>query len=743
MSSGRDHSEVDFVTKAQPPPPGAATIRRERLLDRLALVAGRTLTLVVAPAGWGKSTLACHLVGAADVPLVWLSLDRGDNDPRRFWRCLLSTASSAIPDVATAALRYLELGDPQVPREVVSSFANSLADVGKPLVLVLDDYHVIFHPDIHATLRSLIDRAPATLFVVVLSRTRPPWPLPRWHVHEKVVVVQARDLAFTPVEAAELLAALLGEEPADGVLELLMSKTDGWPAALKLAAFGVRETCDAEELVRGLSGGHREIFGFLAQEVILGLAPPLRTFLLETSMLSRLSADVCTAVTDDEASRDLLADAIDHGLFISPLDRAGTWWSYHFLFADVLRRELRRLMPGRERELLVRASRWHFARGEFIDAANYAISSGEPDLITEVVATAWAPTYSDGDQVTVVRWLDALPDHARRVNTRIGAARTLSMLDSGDFAGAETVLRELSGGAVSTDRPAGLVSLFTGFLRFKEGSLDDAREILSLTDPAGMEPRMLSISLHTTLTSVVRFWLGEGTSAELLLSEAQRLAVEVGSAQGLAYVAGHRLWAAAERGDEAACRDVLADPDVAVLPGGSRADDFDVTGTHFAFGILLSARARLALHDGSAEEAWQLARDASQVVHLGAGRPDLAGVLLTAALAAKAVGEKEESDRLAAEAEAVLDACSEPGPILTAWRGRLHPDRPTRTRLLTERELAVVELLDSSMTQRQIAAALYVSVNTLKSHLLSVYRKLGVTSRVAAVRCAREMDLLG
>src|SRR3954469_1911822 len=403
---------VLVTTKLHVPEPRPGLVARSELLARLAAEADGRLTLVCAPAGWGKSLLLAgwHASEAERRPFAWVSLDPGDDDPVRFWSYVIGALRTVEPGLGDAALAALPTAGPALLEAVLPMLVNELAEIPRPIVLVLDDYHVLHDEVIHASVAFLLRHLPRTVHVAIASRFDPPLALSRLRAAGEVVEVRAGDLQFSHDEADALLNDMLalGLDRAD--VTLLRERTEGWPAGLALAALSLRDQGDRSAFIHAFAGDDRHIGEYL-HDVISEQPRPVREFLLRTAILERLCAPLCDAVTGGSDSAALLAEAYRSNLFLVALDDRGRWFRYHHLFRDLLREELARSEPELVAELHRRASVWHESNGDVDDAIFHATAGGRIDSAAELIAQHWRPAFQVSPR-TVARWLRALPPEA-------------------------------------------------------------------------------------------------------------------------------------------------------------------------------------------------------------------------------------------------------------------------------------------------------------------------------------------
>ena len=367
-------SDVLLATKLHVPGPRPDLVPRPRLTARLDEGLARGLVLVCAPAGYGKTVLLADWARRGRPPVAWLSLDAGDNDPARFWRHAVAALDRARPGTGGRVAPLLGPPAPSSFRGLVTALINDLA--ADQALLVLDDYHVIGSAQVHESLAFLVEHRPAGIGVVLASRSDPPLPLARLRARGQLTEIREAELRFTPAEAAELLQHMASGLP-DASVAALAARTEGWAAGLQLAALSLRGHADAAAFVAAFTGSHRYVLDYLAEEVLERQDEQLRTFLLETSVLERLSGPLCDAVTGREGSQALLEEAERAGLFLIPLDELRGWWRYHHLFADLLRARLQQERPGRAAQLHRNAAAWYAGHGLADDAIGHAAAAGE------------------------------------------------------------------------------------------------------------------------------------------------------------------------------------------------------------------------------------------------------------------------------------------------------------------------------------------------------------------------------
>ncbi|MGY1642615.1 LuxR C-terminal-related transcriptional regulator [Geodermatophilus sp. SYSU D00703] len=732
-------SEPIITTKLFVPALGTHPIERPRLYDGLARAPDARVTLVVAPAGWGKSTLVAQWLRRADLPSGWLSLDAADGDVTRFWRYLLLAVQQADASVGAAALRRLDAPGADVERDVLPVLVNELADTGGDRVLVLDDYHVLGSPPVHRSVAALLDHAPGTLHLVVISRTDPPLSLSRLRVAGNLVEIRAEQLRFTAEEAARMLdRAAVPELSADEV-ERLVARTEGWAAGLQLAALRLADRADGParvDFIDRFTGADRHIVDYLGEEVLGSLPPGLREFLLQTSVLPRLCAPLADAVTGRDDAARLLDEIQRANLFLSPLDDEGRWFRYHQLFRDLLRYELDLSRLADPAVLHRRAAEWFRDQGRSGEAIGHAIASSDLGLAGALIAEAWRSEFNLGHLQTVQGWLDALPPAQLAADPRLTVARVWLHMDRGRL--------DDAGAALAAADSLAADDVHIGVLRalhaFKAGDLPRAVERLAALRGRPADPFLVTV--QHLVSGNCALWLGELKEADERLRRAAALAEDTDNRLALIYALGAQALVAVLTRDLRSAEAVLGRADAAAADAAVR--------SHFVAMFPALATARLAVLRGRWDDATVAAGAAAELAGRGAGRVERAAAFVTAAEAARHTGPDGGADavRWLDAAAAALRDCADPGPTVRDWFGReqrarrVRPSAAALTEPLTERELAVLALLPTTMSQREMAGSLFVSPNTMKTHLRSIYRKLGAESRDDAVLRARSLDLL-
>lgn len=514
--------------------PGA--VARKRLLMRLERGLAGKLTLVSAPPGFGKTTLlAAWLAELTDRerPIAWVSLDEGDNDLATFWTYVISAMQRVVPGAGAGALSLLEAPPLPPVQSILGPLINELASTGAPLVLALDDFHAVQAVEIHDSLAYLLDHLPPGMHVVIASRADPLLPLSRLRVRGELNEVRAADLRFTSDEAATFLNDSMALDLPAQHISALESRTEGWIAALQLAALSMQGRDDAASFIDAFTGNDRYIVDYLVDEVLQRQPENVRRFLLQTSILDRLSAPLCDAVTGQEGGKGILESLERGNLFVVPLDASRQWFRYHHLFADVLRAHLLELQDMDAQELHRRASRWFERNGERPNAVRHSLAAGDFSEAARIVEHDAEAIVQSHRTDRLIEWLKQIPDEILRASPLLCAYYGHALQGIGDMEGsaarlddAERGLRLAEDSALIGEETLRLlrtrISIGRGYLAAASGNVEAtityAREVLSLISPEEVHWRGTSAGL----LSMALWSRGELTEAQVQHAEGLR-----------------------------------------------------------------------------------------------------------------------------------------------------------------------------------------------------------------------------
>ena len=743
---GAGPTAIVLETKLTPPRVRSEHVVREQLLAVLREGASRRLTLLAAPPGFGKTTLLAEWA-AEGTPVAWLSLDENDNDPGRFFAHLIGALRTVAPEVGGRALAAQQAPGGSLLDAALPLLLNDLVAVEAEIVLVLDDYHLITSGEIHEALSYLGDRLPTAIRLVLATRADPPLPLGRLRARGELAELRARDLRFSDDETTTFLSEHLRLELPAESLQRLQTRTEGWPAALYLAALSLRGRPDASAVIDEFAGDDRYLVDYLTSELLARQRPELREFLLQTSILDRFCAPLCDAVTGRNDSAARLAELERSNLLLVPLDTKRRWYRYHHLFAELLLNELTATGPESVSDLHRRAHTWYRDAGLIVDAAGHAIAAGDVEAAAELVGRHYAFFLGQGQLATVRRWLQALPEELAARDWLLCFAAAVVMAHAGELEEAEHWL-ELAERAPPLVRngqePAGPLAALSAYLRFLRGdvpgTIENARRALAA--PAAAEP-VWALTAQMVLAAAL-WWSPETAEAKAVLEAATRTARAARIPATAMYFLAIRAAMALDEGDERAA-ELLSREAMEVMHEADLAEHPWAALSWIVHGTLLAGEGDLA----GAEEA--IARGIAFGERLRAWQLIAHGSLALAELRQRQ-HQPAAARRLLTRVREILEALPDAGTgsarlertekllRLRTSRDRARPTAPYWE--LSERELAVLRLLATRLSQREIASQLFVSFNTVKTHARSIFTKLGVSSRAEAVERGRELGLL-
>lgn len=510
------------ITKLFIPPPRPEVVARPQLIERLNTALHRPLTLIAAPAGYGKTTLAAAWAAQLAHPVAWLALDEADDDPLRFCTYLLAALQRAVPAVGVDLLPALRSGQLPPQPVLVGTLVNDLAAVRPaPLVCVLDDFHAVQDPAILSLVQALLAHG-GGLHLCLATREDPALPLARLRARDQVTEVRAADLRLSEAEIGAFLRDGMGLPLSPVDVVRLAERTEGWAAGLQLAGLSLQGRSDPAAFVERLSGSHRFILSYLTEEVLARQPAEVQAFLLQTSILERLCGELCDAVmgVGESAnpgsvdlpfadSQSLLAHLERANVFLTPLDDEGRWYRYHHLFGELLQVQLRRRGLEQVAELHRRASRWHEAQAMPVEAIGHALAAGEHERVVALLERHGWALLNRGDAQRLERWLDALPAEWRwrspRINLDFGWMRLLR----GQWARVGSHLAQAEAALAHAGDAAGALraeclALQANLLQAQGGAgeaIDAANQALRLADPANLR---LSALAHLALGGAYR-----------------------------------------------------------------------------------------------------------------------------------------------------------------------------------------------------------------------------------------------
>ena len=433
-----------LLTKLYAPPPRPDIVHRSRLIERLneGLSTGRKLTLISAPAGFGKTTLVSEWIAGCVKSVAWLSLDEGDNNTVCFLSYLIAALQTIESNIGAGVLAVLQSPQQPPPEASLTILLNEISAIQDSFILVLDDYHVIDSKPVDQLLAFLVEHLPTQLHLVIATREDPPLLLARLRARGQLTELRASDLRFTPSEAADFLNRMMGLKLSSQDITALEVRTEGWVAGLQLAALSMRERSDTANFIQAFTGSHRFVLDYLVGEVLERQPERVRNYLLQTSVLDRLCVSLCNAVTECEDAKELLDVLERSNLFLIPLDDNRQWYRYHHLFADVLRAHLKEAQPEQVSSLHIRASAWYEQNRLQNDAIRHSLAAGDFEHAAALIESAWSVMDHSYQSSTWLIWVKALPYELIRTRPVLSVGYAWALLDSGDTENSETYLKD-------------------------------------------------------------------------------------------------------------------------------------------------------------------------------------------------------------------------------------------------------------------------------------------------------------
>ncbi len=498
--SGVPHDPL-LSTKLHWPRPRSRLVSRAHLVERLQQGMEYALTLVSAPAGFGKTTLLAQWLDEGDTPVAWLSLEPQDNDPVRFLTYLIAALQAVDAHVGETILDLVRSPQSPSPETVVTLLTNELLrrEV-KEFALVLDDYHVITAEPLHHALTALVEHSPPQLHLVLATRADPPLPLARLRAHGQLIEVRSSDLRFSAQEASAFLRTIMAVDLSPEQIAALERRTEGWIAGLQLTALAMRGRADVSDFLAAFTGSHRFVLDYLSEEVLAQQPAVVQSFLLHTSILERLSEPLCDAVTKQEGSQAMLEALERTNLFVIALDDERRWYRYHHLFAEVLNNRLQQTKPALVSDLHRRASAWYEQHELPAEAVQHALAIPDAELAARLIERIAFPfIFLQGQINTVHGWLNALPEALVRTRSLLCIQHAVCLLFTNQLAAAEARLQEAEHGIQEKVPPEqaqiilGLVISVRAGIAIISGDIERAvslaRQALALLPEAEVIPR--------------------------------------------------------------------------------------------------------------------------------------------------------------------------------------------------------------------------------------------------------------
>ena len=733
-----------FAAKLLRPVLRPGTVRRSSLIERLARGNPRPIVSVVAPAGYGKTTLLSQWAERNGQAFAWVTVDEGDNDPK----VLLTYVAQALDAVEPIDGRVFDaLASPvsSVPGSVVPRLGSAFSSMTSPVVLLLDDVHTLHNRECRAALSALADHVPGGSRLALAGRAEPPLRIARLRAEGRILEVGPGDLSLTPEEASSLLlnadVALSEDEVAE-----LHRRTEGWPAGLYLAALYLREGGPLASAAVSFGGGDRLVSEYMESEFLARISRRQRVFLTRTAVLERLSGPLCDAVLELSGSAVTLADLARSNLLLVPLDRRGEWYRYHHLFRDMLLAELERLEPGLIPVLRRRAAGWCVRNGLPEEALEYSMAAEDVDAAAGLVEKLAVPAHRQGRVPTGQRWFGWLEDRGGIEGHPMAAvlASLLSALTGRPVEAerqADAVDRWQYGDPARPGDPSAeaWAAVLRAFLcrHGAEQMRADADEAVRRFATQGLVSPGPAI-----LQGIARVLCGDLDGGDAALEDGISVGEEAGAHEDVALALCERSLVAIARGDWGRA-EVLAERGRGVLRRAGIEHSY-------ATPLVCAVQARAAMHRGDVPAARQELVSAQRLRHLLTyalphfavqARIELARVHFALADLPGARTLLREVDELLRRRPGLGNLAGE-APALRAQLAKERDSNGPGASALTGAELRLLPMLSTHLSFPEIAGELFLSRNTIKSEAISIYRKLGASSRSQAVARSRELGLL-
>jgi len=732
------------VSKLLRPLVRADAIHRSLLTDRLARDDARPIVSVVAPAGYGKTTLLAQWAERNGEAFAWVSVDERDNDPK----VLLTYVAEALNAVEPVGQRVFDaLASPgsSVPGSVVPRLGSAFSSMISPVVLVLDDVHLLHDTECRAALSVLADHVPAGSRLVLAGRAEPPLRVARLRAEGKILEIGPDDLALTPEEASWLLRAAEVALAEDEVAEL-HRRTEGWPVGLYLAALYLREGGTPGQAAAAFGGDDRFVSEYLESELLARISQQQRVFLIRTAVLERMSGPLCEAVLELPGAAATLAELAQSNLLLVPLDRRGQWYRYHHLFRDMLVAELDRLEPALIPVLRRRAAAWCQRNDLAEEALEYSIAAGDVDTAADLVDQLWLPAYRQARVTTLRRWYGWLEERGGIEGRPVAAAKAAFLAEiTGRPAEAErwadAVDRRQYGDAAPPDDDP-YTEGWAALLRANQ-CRHGVEQMRADADEAARKLAAANFVMSATmlLQGIARVLCGDPDGGDAFLQDAISIG-EITASDVVTDALCERSLIAIARNQWDRAEALAAEAAAMLRRGG-------IEDSHAA-ALASAVRARIAMYRGDVPAARRELVSAQRLRHLlnyaspytaVQARIELTRVYLALSDAGGARALMREIDDVLKRRPGLGTLAGE-AQALRAQLAKVRGTSVPAASALTAAELRLLPLLSTHLSFAQIGAELFVSPNTAKTHAVSIYRKLGAGTRSQAVDRARELGLL-
>ncbi|XMB25693.1 LuxR C-terminal-related transcriptional regulator [Paenibacillus sp. BR2-3] len=682
------------------------------MTERLSAGFHRKLTLISAPAGYGKTTLICEWLAECGRPATWLSLEKEDNELSRFLTCMISSLQRLAENIGEGVLVVLQSPQPPPTESILTALLNEIAAIMAPFLLVLDDYHAVKSKPVDDAVSFLLDHLPAQMHIVMVTREAPRIPLARLRARDQLTELGVDDMRFTLSEAEAFLNHVMGLSLSMDKIAALESRTEGWVAGLHLAAISLQGDHGTDRIIQSFTGNHHFVLDYLVEEVLQRQPEAVQTFLLRTSILDRLCGALCDDVMLDPAisGKENLIDLDRMNLFVVPLDNERRWYRYHHLFADLLRRRLQECLDDSNiAKLHERASVWYEESGFEIEAFHHAVESHDIERAARLLEGEGTPLHLRGAAGISLNWLQSLPAAELDARPALWVMYGSALLIAGKPTGVEHKLRAAEAALKGVEQDVGIRDLIgliaatratlaslmmVGNPDRADRNLQVAEAAMQNTEPEDKTDELVGVIAHTRDA-----WISGKHEIDTVIAESRR---------ALEYL---------------------------------RPDNLPVrTASAWMLGVACQRRGDYA----EARDAYNEAISNSQMM----------GHQLMAVMANIGLGQIQEAENrpdVAAESyqEALRLSGDLPLPALRAARLGLkrvsmvlkHGMKGNLIEPLSQREIEVLELVAKGLSNREIGEKLFLALDTVKGHNRRIFEKLQVQRRTEAIARARELNL--
>lgn len=737
-----------ITTKLYTPRPRQNLVSRPHLLSRASEGLAGKLLLISAPAGYGKTTLmAAWCAGPGrGYPLAWLSLEEEDNDPARFLAYLTAALQQIGVDLQEDMATLFQGSRQATDPAILSLLINELATVSADFALVLEDYHVIERHELHQMMSFLLDHLPPQMHLVIITRLDPPFPLARLRARGQLSEVRARNLRFTLAESTAFLHDVMNLALSDDVIQTFHERTEGWIAALQLAALTLQGRDNPSALIATFGSGHDYLVDYLAEEVLDRQPESLRMFLLQTSILNRMNGPLCDALTDRSDSEATLAALEKSNLFVSPMDSDARWYRYHHLFAHVVASHLQRIAPEQLPELHRRAAKWYAQNNYEAEAIEHYLAAMDYEAAAAMLNSKVVSYLTKGSFSTLLSWFDRLPDEAINQHPRLNVYRAWGLLLAGKTTDVECYIAVAEEVARSLDEIAKLRGDFAAIRAYAaamQGNMDQAFDRVH-------EALAWLADDNDNIRAVMAFVLGGVYYMRqdmLQALNAMQEAGDLGQRSGNLSLALSALSAVGsilvDQGDLRAAEKTY---EKALALGTGR------SGKPLAIAAsVYSGLAKLHLVKRDLKSARSFAQTGVQLGEQWSNADSQVGCHLVLAQVAHLECNRHEAQLSLSrvkELAATHTLTPEAGGLIAECEAMLQKEPADSTAQhslpngLSEREVEVLQLFAEGLSNQEIAERLIISLGTVKAHSSHIYQKLDVRNRAQAVMVARELKLI-